>query len=143
MNTFNTRCPVCKTINRIPNERISDQPRCGKCNHLLLDGKPIEGTSDNFNALLQSDVPVIVDFWAPWCNPCVGFAPVFEETALARSGRARFVKINTEEQTELAGQFGIRSIPTIMVFRHGERVNMINGALPSNQFNQWLDQSLN
>ncbi|QTG97774.1 thioredoxin TrxC, partial [Vibrio furnissii] len=84
-----------------------------------------------------------VDFWAPWCNPCVGFAPIFSDVAEARKGQVRFVKIDTESQQNLAAKFQIRSIPTIMVFKNGQRVDVINGALPKSQFDQWLNQALN
>ncbi|MEH0689439.1 thioredoxin TrxC [Vibrio cholerae] len=143
MSTFNTRCPSCSGVNRVPLERVSESPKCGKCQSALLDGQPIEGTSLNFNALLQSSQPVVVDFWAPWCNPCVGFAPVFEDEAAARQGEVRFVKINTEVEQALAAQFQIRSIPTVMVFKNGQRVDVINGALPRSQFSQWLTQAIN
>ncbi|WP_391090526.1 thioredoxin TrxC [Vibrio sp. NH-UV-68] len=142
MSTFNTRCPSCSGINRIPTERINETPNCGKCQSPLLDGAPIEGTELNFNAILASDVPVVVDFWAPWCNPCVGFAPIFSDVAAERSGMVRFVKIDTENQQNLAAQHQIRSIPTIMVFKNGKRVDSINGALPKSQFDQWLNQAL-
>ncbi|WP_038176432.1 thioredoxin TrxC [Vibrio pacinii] len=142
MSTFNTRCPSCSGINRIPTERINETPNCGKCQSPLLDGAPIEGTELNFNAILASDVPVVVDFWAPWCNPCVGFAPIFSDVAAERSGMVRFVKIDTESQQNLAAQHQIRSIPTIMVFKNGKRVDSINGALPKSQFDQWLNQAL-
>ncbi|MCK6264922.1 thioredoxin TrxC [Vibrio sp. ZSDE26] len=142
MSTFNTRCPSCEGLNRIPNERISESPKCGKCQTPLLDGAAIEGTSSNLSALLQSDQPVVIDFWAPWCNPCVGFAPVFSDSAEQHNGQIRHVKINTEAQQELAAQYQIRSIPSIMVFKDGKRVDMINGALPKNQFDQWLNQAI-
>ncbi|WP_100754490.1 thioredoxin TrxC [Vibrio salilacus] len=142
MPTFNTRCPSCSGVNRIPTERINETPNCGKCQSPLLDGAPIEGTELNFNAILASDVPVVVDFWAPWCNPCVGFAPIFSDVAAERSGTVRFVKIDTENQQNLAAQYQIRSIPTIMVFKNGKRVDFINGALPKSQFYQWLNQTL-
>ncbi|MCA2017505.1 thioredoxin TrxC [Vibrio tritonius] len=143
MTTFTTRCPSCHGLNRVPNERIAEQPHCGKCQAHLLDGAPIEGTSENFMALLQSPQPVVIDFWAPWCNPCVGFAPVFSDVAEERSGEIRFVKIDTEAQQQLAAQFQIRSIPTIMLFKDGQRVDMLNGALPKSHFSQWLDEALN
>ncbi|ENM5733153.1 thioredoxin TrxC [Vibrio mimicus] len=142
MSTFNTRCPSCHSLNRVPAERITESPNCGKCQSSLLDGAPIEGTETNFSALLQSDKPVVVDFWAPWCNPCVGFAPVFSDVAAERKGRVRFIKIDTEAQQNLAAHFQIRSIPTIMVFKNGQRIDMINGALPKSQFDQWLNQAL-
>ncbi|EHH3739560.1 thioredoxin TrxC [Vibrio parahaemolyticus] len=147
MSSFKTRCPSCGGLNRVPNERVAESATCGKCKSPLLDGAPIEGTLDNFSALLESSTlesstPVVVDFWAPWCNPCVGFAPVFSDVAQEQAGTARFVKIDTEAQQQLAAQFGIRSIPTIMVFKNGQRVDMLNGALPKSQFEQWLNQAL-
>ncbi|WP_194439217.1 thioredoxin TrxC [Vibrio fluminensis] len=142
MSTFNTRCPSCQGVNRVPSERISESPKCGKCQQPLLDGKPIEGTELNFASLLNSDQPVVVDFWAPWCNPCVGFAPVFEQVAEEQNGQLRFVKIDTESQQNLAAQYQIRSIPTIMVFKNGKRVDVINGALPKSQFSQWLNEAI-
>lgn len=142
MSTITTRCPHCQGLNRIPVERIDDKAVCGACKEALLDGKPLEGTADNFQAVLQSEQPVVVDFWAPWCNPCVGFAPVFEDVAAERTGQVRFVKIDTEAQQALAAQYRIRSIPTIMVFRQGKLVDTINGALPKSHFDQWLNQAL-
>lgn len=142
MSTINTRCPSCNGLNRLPAERITESPNCGRCKEPLLDGQPVEGTVDNFSALLNSNQPVVVDFWATWCNPCVGFAPVFQQTAKERKGQVRFVKIDTEQQQQLAAQFQIRSIPTIMVFKNGQRVDVINGALPKGQFDQWLEQAI-
>ncbi len=143
MSTFTTTCPNCHSKNRIPVERFEEQPKCGKCQSLLVDGSPIEGSMDNLSAFLNSDLPVVIDFWAPWCNPCVGFAPVFKEVAAEFNGKARFLKINTETQQQLAMQYQIRSIPTIMAFKGGKRVDMVNGALPKSQFTQWLAAAIN
>lgn len=142
MSTINTRCSNCNGLNRLPIDRLSESPNCGRCKTPLLDGHPIESTLDNFSALINSEQPVVVDFWATWCNPCVGFAPVFEQVAEERKGEVRFLKVDTEAQQQLAAQFQIRSIPTIMVFKSGQRVDMINGALPKTQFDQWLNQAL-
>ncbi|CAK4073731.1 MULTISPECIES: thioredoxin TrxC [Vibrio] len=142
MSTFNTRCPSCSGVNRVPTERVSESPNCGKCQTSLLDGAPIEGTEQNLDALLESKQPVVIDFWAPWCNPCVGFAPVFSDVASERAQSVRFVKVDTESQQNIAAKYQIRSIPTIMVFKDGKRVDMINGALPKGQFDQWLNQAL-
>jgi thioredoxin 2 len=129
-------------MNRVPNHKTSESPNCGKCKSLLLDKATIEGTSDNFNALISSDTPVVVDFWATWCNPCVGFAPIFSDTAKEWPTPLRFVKVDTEAQNQIASQYAIRSIPTIKVFKHGKEIASISGALPKQQFQQWLTQSL-
>ncbi|MUL09982.1 thioredoxin TrxC [Aliivibrio fischeri] len=142
MSQFQTRCPSCHGLNRLPTERVNDGATCGRCKEPLLDGKPVEGTMDNLAALLNSDKAVVIDFWAPWCNPCIGFSPVFEDVAAERSGQIRCIKVNTEAEQQIAAQYQIRSIPTIMVFKNGQRVDMINGALPKGQFDQWLNQAL-
>lgn len=142
MSTITTRCPHCQGLNRLPVERIHDKATCGNCKESLLDGKPVDATSENFQALLQSEQPVVVDFWAPWCNPCVGFTPIFEDVAAERKDQVRFVRIDTEAQQELAVLYRIRSIPTIMVFRQGQLVDTLNGALPKSRFDQWLNQAL-
>jgi len=143
MSIFTSRCPHCQSMNRLPIERIDASANCGKCKQPLLQGKPIEGTSTNFQALINSEKPVVVDFWAPWCNPCVGFAPVFAEVAKQESPRLRFVKVDTEAQQQIAAQYKIRSIPTLMVFKKGRLIESINGALPTTQFKQWLESALN
>lgn len=142
MSTFNTRCPACKAMNRVPVQRVSDAASCGKCKSDLFDGAPVEATADNLNALLNSKQPVVIDFWAPWCNPCVGFAPVFAQVAAERKGSVRFLKLDTEANQALAAQYQIRSIPTIMLFKDGKRVDMVNGALPKTQFDAWLNSAL-
>ncbi|MBD1576611.1 thioredoxin TrxC [Vibrio sp. S11_S32] len=142
MTTFTSPCPHCQSNNKLPLERVSDNATCGRCKQPLFDGKPITASSSNIEALLQSKQPIVIDFWAPWCNPCVGFAPVFEQTAQAFEGQVRFVKVDTEAQQNIAASYQIRSIPTIMVFKGGKRVDSINGALPPAQFKQWLEQAL-
>lgn len=143
MTTFTSRCPHCQSMNRLPIARIDASANCGKCKQPLLQGKPIEGTSANLQALINSEIPVVVDFWAPWCNPCIGFAPVFAKIAKQESQSLRFVKVDTEAQQEIAAQYKIRSIPTLMVFRKGRLIDSLNGALPESQFKQWLANTLN
>lgn len=142
MSVFTSRCPSCKGLNRVPNQRVQDKATCGKCKSYLFDGSPIEGTKDNLELLINSGVPVVVDFWASWCNPCIGFAPVFEQAAKERSGTIRFVKVDTEENQVLAARYGIRSIPTVMLFRSGNLIDTISGALPKSQFDSWLNNAL-
>ncbi len=101
MSSFKTRCPSCGGLNRVPNERIAENATCGKCKSSLLDGAPIEGTTENFSALLQSPTPVVVDFWAPWCNPCVGFAPVFSDVAEEKAERLVLSKLTQKHNNNL------------------------------------------
>ena len=141
MTTMTTRCPHCQSMNRLPVERINASPTCGRCKNKLLHGVPIEGTSANLQAIMNSDKPVVVDFWAPWCGPCTSFTPIFSEVAKHETS-AHFVKVDTEAQQQLGTQYSIRSIPTLMVFKNGKMVDMVNGALPKSQFESWLKQAL-
>jgi len=139
---MNTVCTACQAINRIPDDRIDDVAKCGRCGHELFDGEVINATSATLDQLLKDDLPVVVDFWAPWCGPCVNFAPIFEDVAEERSGKIRFVKVNTEAEPELSARFRIRSIPTIMIFKQGEMVDMLNGAMPKAPFEGWLNENI-
>lgn len=139
---MNTVCAACQAINRIPDDRIDDVAKCGRCGHELFDGEVINATSATLDRLLKDDLPIVVDFWAPWCGPCVNFAPIFEDVAEERSGKVRFVKVNTEAEPELSARFRIRSIPTIMIFKQGEMVDMLNGAMPKAPFDGWLNENI-
>ena len=143
MSSFNTRCPSCSAMNRISQDNVTDSAVCKECQTPLFDGAPIEGTDNNLDAILFGDKPVVIDFWAPWCRPCLGFSPVFKAVAEERKGEVRFVKIDTEANPMLANEYQIRSIPTIMVFKKGQRVDVLSGALSKPQFNGWLDNALN
>lgn len=135
-------CPHCFTTNRLPDERLSDNPNCGKCKKSLFSGKPLELNPGNVAATLEkNDIPVVVDCWAPWCGPCQHFAPVFEQAAALFEPKARFAKLNTEAVPSIAQRWGIRSIPTLIVFKNGKEIQRMSGAMPLPQFKQWLQQA--
>jgi thioredoxin 2 len=134
-------CPHCNSINRLPEERFADAPKCGVCHKELLNGKPVDLTSSTFKRHIEhSDIPVVVDFWAPWCGPCKMMAPAFVQAADALKLKARLAKVNTEEQQSLAAQYGIRSIPTLILFKRGQEVDRAVGAMDQRNLIAWAQR---
>ncbi len=134
-------CPHCKSVNNVPQRDSYTKANCGKCKSSLLETKPIELTTVNFDEIIvNSDIPVVVDFWAPWCGPCRMMAPNFEKSAKNFPLKALFAKVNTENEQQLGGRFGIRSIPTIVVFKGGKEVHRVSGALDEATLNRVASQ---
>jgi len=132
-------CPHCSATNRVPPERVGDKPKCGKCHEPLFDGHPVELNEAGFERhIAGNDVPVVVDFWAPWCGPCRVMAPEYEKAAVMLEPYARFAKINTEEAQGLAQRFNIRSIPTMALFRGGREIARQSGAMGAAAIASWV-----
>ena len=132
-------CPHCDTANRVPRTRLDDTPTCGHCKRPLLPGRPVPLTKANFSRQVGSDLPLVVDFWAPWCGPCLSMAPAFEQAAGRVAPKVRLAKLDTEAEPEIAGRFGIRSNPTMIAFKDGREVARQSGALGLAQLLQWIE----
>ncbi len=132
-------CPSCLTPNKVPSLKLVDGPICGRCKHALFSGAPVELTTEQFDKLIpNTEIPVVVDFWAAWCGPCQMMAPVFAQAASQLEPSYRFVKINTESEPQLSARYGIRSIPSLLVFHKGKEVARQAGALDANRLTRWL-----
>ncbi len=131
-------CPHCATTNRVPADKLGDAPNCGKCQQLLFVGKPTALDDGNFDRhLSRNDIPLLVDFWAPWCAPCRAMAPSFEKAAAQLEPAFRVVKLDTEASQEIAARFQIRSIPTLALFKNGREVARQAGATDTASIVAW------
>lgn len=141
-NSLIVTCPHCHRKNRVPVERLANDGKCGVCKDSLFAATPIELNNNTFDAHASADLPLVVDFWAPWCGPCRQFAPVFSKMVAELEPQVHLAKVDTEAQPQLASRFAIRSIPTLIIFRQGKEIARMAGALPPAQFKQWVQQSI-
>jgi thioredoxin 2 len=136
-------CPHCNAVNRVAAGRLEDRPVCGKCRQPLFTGTPIALSDRNFASQVErGSLPVLVDFWAPWCGPCRTMAPHFERAASRLEPGVRFAKLDTDANPGAAARFGIRSIPTLILFRNGREVARRSGALDATALVGWLRAEL-
>jgi thioredoxin 2 len=136
-------CPSCGAANRVAPERVSANVEavCGECGAALgVTTQPLTVSDDEFQAkVAQSPLPVLVDFWAPWCGPCRMVAPSLEAIAREMAGRVRVAKINVDDNPLMAGKLGVRGIPTMVLFKDGKEVDRQVGALPKGEIQRWLE----
>jgi thioredoxin 2 len=132
-------CPHCDAVNRVPSEKIAAQPTCGKCKQALFTAHSVELNDGNFMLhISRNDIPVLVDFWAPWCGPCRMMAPSYEKAAQRLEPELRVAKLNTEDSQQVAAQYNIQSIPTLVLFKEGLEVARKSGAMDAALIEAWI-----
>ncbi len=134
-------CPHCNSTNRVDTDKLQAELSCGSCHKALFDKHPSSLSSIGLQAqIAKSDVPVVVDFWAPWCGPCRSIAPEYEKACALIEPRARFTKVDTEAHPDAGSRHHIRSIPTVAIFKGGQEISRISGARSASDIAQWVKQ---
>lgn len=143
MSQLHVVCPHCHTTNRVQSGDLANAPDCGSCHQALFTGQPANLTATDFERhIARSQLPVLVDFWAPWCGPCRIVGPIIEELAPSYDGRAVIAKMNVDDNPMVAQRFGVTSIPTMMMFKEGKLVDRMVGAAPKNALQSFIDRNL-
>ena len=134
-------CPNCGGLNNVPEAKLADNPKCGKCKNLIYTDQPINMTGVQLTrAIEKTDELLVVDFWATWCGPCKQFAPTFKQVASQLEPKARFIKIETEKEQSISAKYNIRSIPTLAIFKNGKEIDRVSGALSAIDFRIWVNK---
>ncbi len=136
-------CPLCQSVNRLSLGRLNDHPNCGRCKHDLFNASPVELNKASFERnLARNDIPLLVDFWAPWCGPCVSMASAFKQASAQLEPLLRLAKVNTEAEPEISSRFSIRSIPTMILFKGGQEIKRHSGAMGVAQIAAWAKSAV-